>query len=793
MPDKKSLLALPIEQLSATVSPDSFGDQSQPGASDDLHIIGHERAKEALDFGLAMDIDGFNIFVVGERGSGRRTLVQQMLKQHSPQHPPGYEWCYLNNFDNPHMPTALYLEPGEGKKLIARINRFIDDLLVLFPETFDTPAYQRKKKAIDRQFTQRYEQAITQVEQEALQNSVGLYEEEGAITFTPLVDGKAVDDAQFAALGEEQRNYFYQLLAHLEEKLSEQLLELPSWKRESSEQLRKLKYETVEQAVRPLLKEIGHEYPSNLGVQKYLKLVKDHIADAVLDILLVDDNDTPDERKQREDLTALFLPNLLESRDPTRGAPVVYEQNPTFQNLFGVVDYSMSQGVLQTNYRMIRPGALHRANGGYLMLDAEKLLGQPHIWSHLKLALKTREIQIEHPLAESAPSGTFGLQPDRISLDVKIVLLGTRDIYYALQEYDPEFSELFRVLADFDYYLDDSPATLNAFANLVRERGKRLDYPDISNSAIAALAVAAMRHSEHQKRLTANIQLWNELLDEACYLWRQSRDDESIEDTHVAAAIAAKRARTGRMSELMLDEIKERQILISTEGQATGQINGLTVLAVGDSSFGNPARITATAYAGKDGVTDIEREVDLGRAIHSKGVLLLTGFLGHKYGQDFQLSLSANIALEQSYGLVDGDSASLAEACALISAITKLPLDQGIAVTGSINQFGEVQSVGGINEKIEGFHKLCKERGLNGSQGVILPKTNKMNLMLNDDVIKDVAAGNFHIYAVETIDQALELLTGKDAGSHAKQGYPKNSIHGIATEQLKKLAKLSND
>ncbi|GAA5316618.1 MAG: ATP-binding protein [Candidatus Pelagadaptatus aseana] len=793
MPQERSLLALSPDHLTSYVDATSLDEKGDDDQSDDLRIIGHERAKTALDFGLAMDIDGFNIFVVGERGSGRRTLVQQMLKQHSPKHPPGYEWCYLNNFDNPHMPTALYLEPGEGKKLIERIDRFIDDLLVLFPETFDNPGYQRKKKAIDRHFTQRYEQAITQVEQEALQNSVGLYEEEGAITFTPLLDGKAIDDAQFAALGEDQRNYFYQLLAHLEEKLSEQLLELPSWKRESSEEMRKLKYETVEQAVRPLLKEISHEYPSNLGIQKYLKLVKDHIADAILDILLVDDNETADERKQREQLIALFQPNLLESRDHTRGAPVVYEQNPTFQNLFGVVDYSVSQGVLQTNYRMIRPGALHRANGGYLMLDAEKLLSQPHIWSHLKLALKTREIQIEHPLAESAPNGTFGLQPERIALDVKVVLLGTRDIYYALQEYDPEFTELFRILADFDHYLDDSPSTLNAFANLIRERGKRLDYPPISNEAIAALAVAAMRHSEHQRRLTANIQLWNELLDEACYLWRQSQDSETIDAEHVAAAISAKRARTGRMSELMLDEIKERQILISTDGQAVGQINGLTVLAVGDSSFGNPARITATAYAGKDGVTDIEREVDLGRAIHSKGVLLLTGFLGHKYGQDFQLSLSANIALEQSYGLVDGDSASLAEACALISAITRLPLDQGLAVTGSINQFGEVQSVGGINEKIEGFHRLCLERGLTGEQGVILPKTNAINLMLNQEVIEDVRSGRFHIYVVTTIDQALELLTGKDAGSHANQGYPKNSIHGLATEQLKKLARLSSE
>lgn len=793
MPIEKSRLALQSQQLSAQLTPEQFSPGPNTEDTHGLRIIGHERAKKALQFGVSMEITGFNVFTVGERGSGRKTLVQQTLNRHAASQPPGNEWCYINNFENPHIPTALYLDPGEGKKLITTMNRFIDDMLVLFPEAFDNPSYQRKKKAIERQFTMRYEQAITEVEQEALQNSVGLYEEEGAITFTPLLDGKAIDDAQFAALDEEQRNYFYQLLAHLEEKLSDQLLELPSWKRESSENLRRLRYETVEQAVKPLIKEISHTFHSNLGIQKYLKVVKDNIADSVLDILIVEENETADIRKQRQELESQFLPNLLVKRVPTQGAAVVYEQNPTFQNLFGVVDYSMNQGVLHTNYRMIRPGALHKANGGYLMLDAEKLLGQPHIWSHLKLALKTRQIQIEHPLAESAPNGTFGLQPEKIPLDVKVVLLGTREIYYALQEYDQEFSELFRVLADFDHYLKDSPDTLVAFSELVRERGERLKYPEISDDAIAAIARQAMRHSQHQNRISANIQLWNELLDEACYIWRQQQDSDSINARHVQAAIHAKQERTGRVSELMLEEIKEQQILITTTGNEVGRVNGLTVLSVGDGSFGTPARITATVYAGKDGVTDIEREVDLGRSIHSKGVLLLTGFLGHKYGQDFQLSLSANIAIEQSYGLIDGDSASLAEACALISAITGITIDQSIAVTGSINQYGEVQSVGGVNEKIEGFHRLCKERGLSGAQGVLLPATNTVNLMLSDEVIEDVANGDFHIYQVANIDEALALLMNHDPGTSSSAGhYPKNSIHGIATEKLKRLSSLSN-
>ena len=425
------------------------------------------------------------------------------------------------------------------------------------------------------------------------------------------------------------------------------------------------------------------------------------------------------------------------------------------------------------------------------MLDADKLLTQPLVWSRLKLALKTGQITIENPYSEMSQPGAYSLQPEKIPLQVKVILLGDAEIYYTLQDYDQEFTELFRVLADFDRHLEKNDENLVAFGNLIRQRAFNYDYPEIEDEAVLELVRYALRRAEHQQKISANIVQVNDLLDEANYCWAKSGAKGTLTAAHIAMALAAKKRRTGRLSETWLDEIKEQQVLINTEGGCVGKVNGLTVLEIGDSVFGTPARISATVYAGSEGVTDIEREVDLGKSIHSKGVLLLTGYLGHKYGQDFPVAISANIAIEQSYGHIDGDSASMAELCALISAVTLLPIEQGLAITGSINQHGEVQSIGGVNEKIEGFFQLCKDKGLTGKQGVIIPKTNVINLMLNTEVITAVESGEFAIYAVETIDQALELLMATTSGAMNSAGrYPKKSIHGLALAKLSHFAEL---
>lgn len=752
-------------------------------------FVGHDRAKEALEFGLAMNGIGFNVFAMGEHGTGRQTLIKQMLDglakvQNTPE-----EWCYINNFDDNHAPHKLYLSPGDGKQLLARMNTFIDDLIALFPEVFDNPSYQRQKAAIDREFNQQYDEAIAKVEETALKSNVMLFEEEGEIGFSPMVDGKPLTEKELASLGEDKRNAFYIALAELETFLSEALLELPKWKRLSLSKLKKLKNETAAKSIQPLLKELEHEFSSNIGVLKYLSKLKSHAVDTVLDILVGEDNEKQKAKDNRKLMVEHFLPNLLVSRQANEGAPVVYEQNPTYQNLFGHADFASFQGASYTSYRLIRPGALHKANGGYLLLDADKILNQPLVWARLKLAIKTQEIAIENPYSEFSQPGSYSLQPEKIPLKVKVVLLGNPDIYYTLNAYDQEFNELFRVLADFDRHLDKNDENLIAYSNLIRQRAEKHQYPKIANSAIVELIKHALRQEEHQLKISANIVHSNDLLDEANYLWKKSAEKGELTAEHIKRALAAKNRRTGRISETWLSEIKERQVLITTEGKLIGKVNGLTVLEIGESVFGTPARITATVYAGSQGVTDIEREVELGKSIHSKGFLLLTGYLGHKYGQNFPVSISANIAIEQSYGHIDGDSASMAELCALISSITKLPIDQGIAITGSINQHGEVQSIGGANEKIEGFYRLCKDRGLTGKQGVIIPRTNVINLMLSNEVIEAVEQGHFSIHAVEDIDQSLELLMGVSAGKLNRLGrYPKKTIHNLALEKLSSFA-----
>ncbi|PKI16824.1 Lon protease family protein [Colwellia sp. 12G3] len=788
---------LVADDLTSPLSASLFSDDKKLVSKlDDVtaqSFVGHERAKEALEFGLSMSAIGFNVFALGEHGTGRQTLIKQMLTSLAAAQTSPDEWCYTNNFDESHIPLTLSVKPGGGKQLLMSMNKFIDGLLSLFPEVFDNPGYQRQKSAIDREFNQKYDQAIAVVEELALKDNVVLYEEDGEVGFAPLVDGKPLSDKDFSKLTEEERTKFYKCLSDLEEVLSEQLLELPLWKRLSFEQLRKLKNDTAEKVIKPYIEELENEFSENEGVLKYLAKVKNHVVDVILEVLVNESDDTPTDKELRKLMVEYFLPKLLVPREENQGAPVVYEQNPTYQNLFGHVDYTSFQGGSYTSYRLIRPGALHKSNGGYLLLDAEKVLSQPMVWSRLKLALKTQQITIENPYSEFSPSSGYSLQPEKIPLQVKVILLGDAEIYYTLQDYDQEFTELFRVLADFDRHLDKTDSNLIAFGQLIRQRADKHNYPVVSDEAVLELVRYALRRGEHKHKISANIVQVNDLLDEANYCWQKQGGKGLLTAQHIALAQAAKKRRIGRLSETWLSEIKEQQVLISTEGEFIGKVNGLTVLEIGDSVFGTPARITATVYAGSEGVTDIEREVDLGKSIHSKGVLLLTGYLGHKYGQTFPVSISANIAIEQSYGHIDGDSASMAELCALISAITLLPIDQSLAITGSINQHGEVQSIGGVNEKIEGFFQLCKDKGLTGTQGVIIPKTNVINLMLNDEVINAVSRGEFSIHAVETIDQSLELLMKVEAGVMSKTGrYPRKSIHGLALDKLENFADILN-
>ncbi|HSC84688.1 MAG TPA: Lon protease family protein, partial [Pseudomonas sp.] len=628
--------------------------------------------------------------------------------------------------------------------------------------------------------------ALDVIERLALEKDVALYRDSSNIAFTPMKDGKALDEADFAQLPEAERERFHTDISSLEERLNEELTSLPQWKRELSNQLRQLNEETISLALEPLLAPLSQKYAENAGLCAYLQAMQVNLLKTVVDQLV---EDKPD-MQRREMLEEQYLPSLVVGHQAGGGAPVVFEPHPTYDNLFGRIEYNTDQGALYTSYRQLRPGALHRANGGYLIVEAEKMLGEPFVWDALKRALHSRQLKMESPLGDLGRIATVTLTPEMIPLQLKVIIIGSRQLYYALQDMDSDFQEMFRVLVDFDEEIPLGEDSLEQFAQLLKTRTSEEGLAPLTAAAVARLATYSARLAEHQGRLSARIGDLFQLVSEADFV-RQLAGDAVTDAGHIERALKAKATRTGRVSARIIDDMLAGIILIDTAGSAVGKCNGLTVLEVGDSAFGMPARISATVYPGGSGIVDIEREVNLGQPIHSKGVMILTGFLGSRYAQEFPLEISASIALEQSYGYVDGDSASLGEVCTLISALSRTPLKQCFAITGSINQFGEVQAIGGVNEKIEGFFRLCEARGLTGEQGVIIPHSNVSNLMLDERVLQAARAGQFHVYAVRHVDEALGLLLGEPAGAQDEQGqFPKGSVNARVVERLRSIAEL---
>ncbi|PTS85324.1 ATP-dependent protease [Pseudomonas sp. HMWF032] len=786
MPDSVAAhLRLAPESLTRPFAPEQFNFTSTADLEPFRGVLGQERAVEALQFGVAMPRPGYNVFVMGEPGTGRFSFVKRYLKAEAKRLETPADRVYVNHFDEPREPRALELPSGTAGEFLADINGLIDNLLATFPAVFEHPSFQQKKNAIDRDFNKRYDQALDVVERLSLEKSVALYRDSSNIAFTPMLDGKALDEAEFAQLPEAERERFHADIATLEERLNEELSSLPQWKRESSNLLRQLNEETITIALQPLLAPLSQKYAENAGVCAYLQAVQVNLLKTVVDQLVEVEKADAQTRKLLEEQ---YCPSLVVGHHAQGGAPVVFEPHPTYDNLFGRIEYNTDQGALYTSYRQLRPGALHRANGGFLILEAEKMLGEPFVWDALKRALQSRQLKMESPLGDLGRIATVTLTPQMIPLHLKVVIIGSRQLYYTLQDLDPDFQEMFRVLVDFDEDIPLADDSLEQFAQLMKTRTSEEGMAPLTAAAVARVATYSARLAEHQGRLSARIGDLFQLVSEADFI-RSLAGDEVTDAGHIERALKAKATRTGRVSARIIDDMLAGIILIDTAGAAVGKCNGLTVLEVGDSAFGVPARISATVYPGGSGIVDIEREVNLGQPIHSKGVMILTGYLGSRYAQEFPLEISASIALEQSYGYVDGDSASLGEVCTLISALSRTPLKQCFAITGSINQFGEVQAVGGVNEKIEGFFRLCEARGLTGEQGAIIPHSNVTTLMLDERVLQAVRAGQFHIYAVRHVDEALGLLVGEEAGSPNEQGqFPAGSVNARVVERLRDIA-----
>ena len=754
-------------------------------------VLGQERAVNALQFGVAMQRPGYNIFVMGDQGTGRFSYVSDYLKSEAKRQQTPDIWCYMNNFKNPREPRALSLHPTEANAIKQLIDELINQLIATFPAALEHPTYQQKKSAIDYTFNRRYDKAIETVEREAHKQGVAVYRDSNAISFTPMRNGKALDETEFAQLEENERDQFHKTIAELEQMLSEHLTELPQWKRESSDQLRNLNQITIKEAIAPLLTPIREAFQDHPAIMEYIVEMEEYLPSLVLEELVEERlMDLREEYAKRSNLEESLLPNIATHHNPDSGAPVIYEPHPSYANLFGRIEYASEQGALVTNYQRISPGGLHKANGGYLIVDADKLLHEPMVWDALKRALQSHELKMDSPYSELGLLNTTSLLPATIPLNIKLIIIGSRELYYLLQDHDDDFKRLFRTVVDFDSDIELNEESMDAYARLLKSRINEQDYGNLNRSAVCRMIQHSARLSEQNNVLSARIGEQFDLLGEADFL-RQLANDTLIETHHIDRAIQAKQERTGRVYDKLFEQMMDGTVLLETKGEAVGKINGLTVMSLGETSFGSPARITATVYPGSKGVVDIEREVSLGQAIHSKGVMILSGFLGNRYAQRFPLAISAHIAMEQSYGYIDGDSASLAELVCLISSLIQRPIDQSFAITGSINQYGEVQAIGGVNEKIEGFFRLCSARGLTGKQGVVIPYSNRSNLILSDEVVKAVEAKEFHIYAVSTFDQALEILFKAVAGElNSKGKYPKQTINAEVINRLREIAEL---
>ncbi|HLS57893.1 MAG TPA: ATP-binding protein [Zeimonas sp.] len=723
--------------------------------------VGQHRALDALELAVGVDQPGFNLFVLGAPETGRFEATRRRISELAAALAPPDRWCYVNNFHDPIRPAALRLPGNAGAGLRDDMRQLVEELRSAIPAVLESDEFRSRVEQIEAHFASLQEQAFGQLVEEAQNQGIALLRTPAGFSFAPAREGEVMPHEEFEKLPAAEKERIAQAIRGLQEKLERILRQAVGWRREHRDEMKKLNREVTTFAVGNLVDDLVRKYVALPDVVAYLEAVaKDVIENA--DIFRAAPDGAPAASMQSDELPPLrrYHVNLL-VEDGATGAPVVSEENPTFQNLIGRVEHVARFGALMTDFGLIRPGALHRANGGYLLLDARKLLMQPLSWEALKRTLLTREIRIESPAQQYGLISTVSLEPQPIPLDVKVVLFGDRLLHALLQAWDPEFVELFKVEADFEDDIEIDDASLPTYARLVATLAREADLPPLDADAVARVIEFAARAAGDRGRVTLHLHRLRDLLAEASYQASRRKADR-IGRGDVQAALDARRERTGRVRRRLQEQILEGTILIDTDGARLGQINGLSVYVLGETAFAQPTRITATTRIGEGNLIDIQREAALSGAIHSKGVMILSAFLAARYAARQAFALNASLAFEQTYGPVDGDSASLAELCAIVSSLAGIPIRQAYAVTGSIDQSGNVQAIGAVNEKIEGFFDICAARGLDGRQGVVIPATNVRHLMLRDDVVDAVRDGKFSVHAVATVDEALCLLTGRD-------------------------------
>ena len=780
--------ALPIDRLRKTckLAPE---DLDSTGTAP-LDHIAQQRATDAIRFGIEMERPGYNVFVLGPTGSHRHALVERLATDCAREKGAPSDWCYINNFKDPERPTALRLPPGKGSEFRGAMRALIDEIRVSIPATFEGDEYRSQLKALEQETQAEVEGQWQTLNDLAAREDIGVMQTPAGYVLAPLVDGKVIDDKEFEKLPEEKRKSIEETIERLSQELQARIEEMPRLRKKHREKVRALNQQVAAHAVGVSLGQLKRNYADLPAVLSYLDEVEKDIISNADEFRQTETPSLPFLSGDSTALLASYEVNLVVSNEDAETAPVVYEPNPNYPNLLGKIEHRSEMGALVTNFRMIRSGALLQANGGYLVLDIHRILSRPFVWEALKQALFTRKVRIESAADTMGYSSTATLQPEPIPLDVKILLIGERRLYYLLSAYDSEFRELFKVAADLDDDLERTDDNTRACVRLIGNRIEQRELLDFDQEATEIVVEQRARRADDGERLSMHMRSLDDLLMQSDY-WARHRDAAEVAAEDVRKALAEQERRLNRVQGRIIDSIRRDTLLIDTSGSRVGQVNGLSVTDLGEYRFGHPGRITATTRVGTGQLVDIEREVKLGGAIHSKGVLILSSALAARYAREIPLSLHGSVVFEQSYGGVDGDSASVAELCVLLSSISGVPIRQNLAVTGSINQLGRVQAVGGINEKIEGFFEICRLRGLDGTHGVVIPEDNVKHLMLDDDVLDAVSDGNFAVYAVQDIDQALTVLTGESAGIREDDGqFPEGTVNRKVEDQLVHYATL---
>lgn len=795
-----AITKLKSEQLYTRCDPKSFDFSTTAELEERLSALGQDRALSAVEIGINIKSKGYNLFCLGPEGTGKTSLVKRVLKQEAQNRPTPDDWVYVYNFDEPHKPIAINFEAGTAADFAKEVDKLIEDLSTTIPTILDSDEYKAALSIIREKYKQKKEEYIKILQKKAKGKSVSLLHMPVGLVVAPVKNGEVLSPEAFDELPEDEKKSLIDDLNAMQAEIEDSAQDLPQWEEKQRKETNAMREKFIKNSIKKPVDELRNRYKGHKQASDFLKNVQKYIIENVEEFMPAPETQCGEANedalsmlfskmnKPEEDKFAKFKVNVVVKNDPDSGAPIIHLDHPTQGNLVGRVERVQQYGALLTDFTLIKAGALHRANGGFLLIDARKLLLQPFAWDSLKRAIASKLIKIEAPSDETSFT-TISLDPEPIPLDVKVIMTGDAELYELLSERDPDFADFFKVEADFGVIMDRTHENEIEYAKLIGSLSKKKKLRSLNRQAVAKVIEYSSRLAEDSRKLTAHIASIGDLLREADY-WARKSHSNQIGKNHIEQAIDAQIYRSDRVKQMMLEQIDEGTILMDVEGERVGQINGLVVYNFSRNSFGKPSRITTQVRMGKGEFLDIEREIELSGPIHTKGILILQSLIANRFAKYSPLSLSASIVFEQSYGGVDGDSASSTEYYCLISALTGIPIKQSIAVTGSINQFGEIQPIGGVNEKIEGFFDVCKHRGLTGTQGVIIPRTNVKDLMLREDILNAVDEGKFAIYAIDHVDDGIEILTGKKAGVADKHGkYPRGTVNHHVQKSLEEYYK----